>query len=82
MITEFLINCFCGISSGFFEFLPDVTWTVDTTAWQYLKDFLDMISYLLPMGTIKTIVALIFDIAVFRIVVSILRTVLGLIPFV
>lgn len=75
MITEGLLNIFFGIAGGFFELLPDITWTVDTSAWQYLRDFLDMIGYLLPMKTIGFVCGTILTLTFVRIVISFIRTV-------
>ena len=82
MITEFFISCFFGIADGFFAIMPDMTWDVNTSAWEYARDFLDMVSYLLPWDTVSAVVYLIFTITIFRIVISAIRTILGLIPFV
>lgn len=82
MIAEFFIDCGFGIADGLFAMLPEITWSVDTTAWQYAKDFLDMIAYLLPLNTIIAIITLIVDIAIARVIISVLRVLLSLIPFV
>ena len=82
MISEFFISCFFGLSAGFFERMPDITWTVDTSAWTYFGDFLSMVAYLLPFDTVKMVAILIIDITIARIVISALRTIMGLIPFV
>lgn len=82
MITEALLTLLFGVADGLCSALPDITWSVDTTAWQYAQDILDMIGYLLPMGHIKMIIALIFDITLIRIGISVARTIMGFIPFV
>lgn len=82
MVTEAILDFFFGITSGLLEMLPDVTWSVDTTAWQYVKNILDMIAYFLPIRTVTAMIALIVDIAIFRIFVAFVRTVKGLIPFI
>ena len=82
LITNFFINQGFNFVESVFALLPDITWDVNTTAWQYLGNFLDMIGYLLPMGTISTVVSLIFATGVFRICISFARTLMDLIPFV
>ena len=82
MITEFLIDCFFGLADGFFSLLPDITWDVNTSAWEFAHDALDLVCYLLPMETLQHILSLIVAIVFLRIVIAFLRTVMNLIPFV
>ncbi len=82
MITEFFLSGFFGIADFFLGLLPEIEWTVDTSAWEYARDALSMICWLLPMGHIKAVVSLIIALAVFRIIVSFVRFVLNLIPFI
>ena len=82
MVSEFFINIGFSFVDKIFSFLPAIEWSVDTSAWTYLTDILEMVCYLLPMHTISAIVVLIIDIAFVRIAISFFRTVLGLIPFV
>lgn len=82
MIAEFFINIGFGFLDGVFALLPEINWNVDTSAWSYLGDILDMICYLLPMGTVTAIAVLIIDIALLRVAISFIRTILGMIPFI
>lgn len=82
MITEFFLDCFFGLADGFFSLLPDITWSVDTSAWEYARDIVDMVCYLLPISTIQQIVSMIIALLFFRVVIAFIRTVLGLIPYV
>ena len=81
MVVEAILDFFFAISSGLLELLPEVSWNVNTSAWEYAKDILDMVAYFLPIGTITAIIALIWMLVEFRIVVALLRTLKGLIPF-
>lgn len=82
MISEFFIDIGFGFLDGIFALLPEIEWNVNTSAWEYARDVLDMICYLLPINTITSIAALIISIAMLRIAISFIRTVLGLIPFI
>ena len=82
MVTEKLIDIFFGVASGLFKLLPDITWDVNTSAFQYLRDVVDMICYLLPMGTISAIAILIFDLALFRAFMALIRTFREFLPFI
>lgn len=76
MITEFFVDVVFSIAQGFFDIMPGMIWDVNTTAWQYAKDFIAMICYLLPYDTIITIVTLYFGVTIFRIVVSFIKLIL------
>jgi len=54
---------------------------VDTSAWQYVGDFIDMIAYLLPMGHIKVAISFIITVGFFRIAMAVGRSILDMIPF-
>lgn len=81
MITEFFIDCGFGILDGLFSLLPEIEWNVNTTAFEYAGDILDMICYLLPIGSITAVITLILGIAFLRIAISFIRAVVGMIPF-
>ena len=82
MITEAILNLFFGIADKALATLPDIYWTVDTTAWDYVYDILSMVAYLLPLDTVKQIISLILAVTFFRIAIAVARTVMGFIPFV
>lgn len=81
MITELLLNGVFAVANFFLDKVPVIEWTVDTSAYSYISDVLSMIAYLLPMNTIRQIVAMILAISFFRIFIALWRAVLGLIPF-
>lgn len=82
VISEFLINHFFGLASGFFELLPEIEWTVDTSSWDFVYDALSMIAFLLPWDTVTTITVLIIDISILRIAIAGIRALWNFIPFV
>ena len=82
MITELILTGFFGVADFVIGCLPEMEWTINTSAWAYAGDILSMICYLLPMAHIQGIVAFIISLGVFRITVSVIRFVLGLLPFV
>lgn len=81
MITEALLTILFGAADLFLGLLPDFEWTANTGVWEYLRSFISMIAYLLPWQHITAIVSLLIAIGVFRIWISIIRTIKGLIPF-
>ncbi len=82
MITEKLIDILFAVTSGLFSILPDVSWDVNTSAFEYLRSVLEMVCYLIPLGTVKTLIALIISIAVFRAMVALFWVIRDLLPFI
>lgn len=81
MITEALFNLLFGAADLLLGFLPEFEWTGNTAVWEYLRSFISMIAYLLPWQHITAIVSLLVALGVFRIWISIIRTVESMIPF-
>lgn len=82
MISEFFLNIIFACVSGMLEILPDLEWSVDTSAFGYFLDTVRVVSYMLPMGTVTAIVALIVDLTIIRIVIAIPKAIWGLLPLV
>ena len=81
MIGEFFLNIVFGFVSGVFELLPDITWSVDTSALEYFADIIKVAGYMFPWGTVVAIVLLIFGFGLFRLVISFVKTIWQLLPF-
>lgn len=81
MISEFFLNIIFGIVSGFFNLMPDITWSVETTAFEYFLDILRFAGYMFPWGTVTAICSIIIALSIFRIVVAFIRTIWALLPF-
>ena len=81
MIIKSLIDGLFLFLNGFFELMPEISWTFDTNAIQYLKDIFDMVAYLLPFDTLVTVASLIIDFAILRLVISFVLFIKGFIPF-
>ena len=82
MISESLIDLGFGFLGGVFESFPKMEWSVNTGAFQFLSDALNMICYIIPLGTVKHIITMVITIAFMRIMIAIFRTIWELIPFV
>lgn len=81
MITESILNGFFAVLSGLFTLLPDLSWDVDTGVFSVFLEVIRFAGYLLPMKTIVVIVGLIISFTMFRIVISLIKTIWGLLPF-
>lgn len=82
MISEFFIDSGFSIAEKVLEKIPEINWDTNTGAWEYLKDFLDMVCYLLPLDTITAIITLLIAISSLRIVISLAGFIKRTVPFV
>lgn len=82
MISEFFIDIIFNFVSGMLSLLPDVTWGVDSAAFSYFLDIVDVACYLLPMGTVSAILGVIVSLATFRFIISVIKTIWALLPLV
>lgn len=80
MISEFFINIIFSLVTGMLEILPDLEWSVDTSAFGYFLDTVRVASYMLPMGTVNAIVGLIVDLTIIRFVLAVPRAIWDLFP--
>ena len=82
MITSALINGLLSIVGGFFSILPDISWNVESGNFQTFLDIVGSIAYLLPLGTINSILTLTVGFFIFRAIVSLIKTIWELLPIV
>ena len=82
MITENVMVVFFGILARLLPILPDVAISLDDTLFEQVYNFIGIVLYLFPTGTLLAIVAIVIALNSFRIVVSLLKTIMQLIPFV
>lgn len=82
MISEFLLNVIFDWVSGMFSLLPDITWSVETSAFEYFISILRVAGYMLPMDTVATIAGLLVALTTFRIIIAIIRTIWDVLPLV
>ena len=82
MVTEGLLNIFFTFVEGLLSLLPNISWTVNASFVTSAIEFLACVGYVLPMGTVITILTLVCSIQAFRIVVSLVKTIWALLPIV
>lgn len=82
MVSEFFLDVIFKFVSGFLDLLPEISWSVDTSAFSYFTDIISVVSYMLPMGTVNVIINLIIALTVFRIVISVLKSIWDILPIV
>ena len=81
MISEFLLNIVFNIVSGFFGMLPEFSWSVETSAFQYFLSILQVAGYMFPWGTVVAICSLIVGLSIFRVVIAFIKSIWDLLPF-
>lgn len=81
MITEGVMNVFFSMLSGLFTLLPDISWDVNQGVFTSFLEVIRFACYLLPMGTVVAILGLIVSFTMFRVIVSLIKTIWGLLPF-
>ena len=82
MITEAILNVFFAVLSGFFTLLPKISWNVEPDSFSTVFEVIRFAGYLLPMGTVYIILSAIISFTIFRITISLIKTIWGLLPFV
>lgn len=79
MISEFFLNIVFNLVNWMLEPLPTITVpSLDTSSTFF--DFVRCGLYLLPLGTVNAIVGLLVAISLFRIILSIIKTIWNLLP--
>lgn len=82
MVGEFMFNLVFGILKGLLSLLPDITWVVDNNAISTFLDIVSVVLYLLPINTVFAILTIVVALNIFKIIVSIVKTIWDLLPLV
>lgn len=82
MISEFFLNIVFGLVSGMLSVLPEIEWSMETSAFQYFLDIIRIAGYMLPMETVSQIISLVVGLTITRILISIPKTLWELLPLV
>lgn len=81
MIIEVLFNIFFGAIEVLLNLLPDIDWDFSLTISDTFVNAIHTVGYILPMSYILPLLSVIVTILVFKIVVSIVKTIMDIIPF-
>lgn len=82
MILEGLLNIIFNILIDLFEVLPNISWSVDSSAMSTFLGFISVILYMLPMDTVIALFSLILTLTIFKIGVAVIKTLWDLLPLV
>lgn len=80
MVLETIINILFLPLQALLSLLPDISWNVENNFLNSVLDIFQVVCYLLPMKTVVAILTIIIAINVFKIVISIIKTIWQLIP--
>lgn len=80
MITDSVISLAYDIFMFFLGGYEPLTFNIDTTVFRTFTDFLAFIFYILPVSGLMPIVTIFMGIMMFRIVISVIKTIWDLLP--
>lgn len=80
MVTEAILTISFTILTGLFSMLPEISWTINGGVFSHFLNIVRLAAYMLPTGTISAIVSIIVSITIFKIVITIIKTVWELLP--
>lgn len=82
MVVETLMDMVFNILTGFFSLFPEISWDIDWSVADVFLGFVGNICYLLPMKTVVAILGIVIAFNVFKITISLIKTVWELLPLV
>lgn len=80
MIVEKLLDIFFGFINTIFSYLPVMQFDIDTSVLEGLYDILSLCLYFFPWAQVSPILAIIVVLQVWRIVITLIRTLWDLLP--
>ena len=81
MIVEALFNAIFSGLRNLFILLPDISWEVNPEVFDSFFSIIRLAGYLLPMGTVVTILGIILSFNMFKVLISLIKTIWALFPF-
>ena len=80
MILDFLLSNLFSLINPLIELLPDITFDLDVSTFSSFYQYLHVVLWVLPCGTIAAVAALQLLLIAFRAVVSLIKTLWQLLP--
>lgn len=80
MLTDAVITMFYDIFMSFLGTNEPIDFNIDTTVFKTISDFLAFIFYILPIDGLLTIVSIFIGLMIFRIIISVVKTIWDLLP--
>lgn len=82
MIVEFMLNIIWALVKPLLDLLPTVSLNISVDTLDVFIDAVQAACYLLPMTDIIIMIGIVVAITVFRIIVSLLKTIWDILPLV
>ena len=82
MLTETVLDALFSFVEGLLSHLPEIHIAVPANVVSSAAQFFRVAAYIIPLGTVAQILALIIALQVFRIAVSLIKTIWALLPVV
>ena len=82
MIGEFLLNIVFSIANGILSLLPNITLPTVMARDSTFFGMVRCVLYLLPLDTIGAIIGILVSISLFRLIISVVKTIWDLLPIV
>lgn len=80
MLTDAIISMFYNIFMSFLGTNEPIEFNIDTTVFKTISDFLTFIFYILPIDGLLSIVSIFIGLMIFRIIISVVKTIWDLLP--
>lgn len=80
MLTDAIISMFYNIFMSFLGTNEPIDFNIDTTVFKTISDFLAFIFYILPIDGLLSIVSIFIGLMIFRIIISVVKTIWDLLP--
>lgn len=80
MVFQAIFDVFFGVANTILTLLPSISWNVNDGAIDSFFDILGSVCYLLPMGTVVSVIGVIVLLNIFKIIISLLKTLWDIIP--
>ncbi len=80
MISDFILGLIYKIFMFAVKGKDPLRFNVDSSVYEYVKDFVAFIFYILPIHGLKPIFTIIVAIIAFRVVISVIKTIWNLLP--
>lgn len=81
MLFEVLLDLIFSLVYGLFSAMPNIYWTVDEGAMSTFLGFISVVLYFLPVKTFVTLFGIVLSIILFKVFISIIKTIWDLLPF-
>lgn len=81
MVTEKVCDVVFSILLGFLDLLPDLEWTVNVSMVTGAVQWLHVVLYILPIGTVLAICGIIIAKTLFSNIIAMVKSIWELLPF-